>query len=183
MKNFLKTNNLSNVRIMVTAAIFIAISIVCGKFLAFGSDSIRFSFENTPIILSGMLFGPSVGLFTGLVADLIGCVLRGYAINPILTLAAALMGFLSGIIFGSLKKHIKAATILSVVICHTVCSIIIKTVGLCVWFELPFLLTLASRAVNYLIVGTADAVVLLLIIKNKAFSKQISQITGVKNEL
>ena len=72
MQNFLKTKNLGNIKVLVCSAVFAAISIICGKFLAISiGDTIRISFENTPIILSGFCFGPVVGLLTGLIADIV----------------------------------------------------------------------------------------------------------------
>ena len=48
---------------MVASAFLVAISIVCGKYLAIrGGDVLRFSFENLPILLAGIAFGPLVGL-------------------------------------------------------------------------------------------------------------------------
>ena len=59
----------------------------------------RFSFENTPIIFAGMIFGPIVEALVGTVADLVGCVMVAYEINPLVTLGAALIGLISGIVF------------------------------------------------------------------------------------
>ena len=177
MRNFLKTKNLGNLKIMLTAAIFAAISIVCGKFLAISvGDTLRFSLENLPIILSGIIFGPTVGAFTGLVADIIGCILRGYAINPILTLASVLIGFLAGSIYYILNKinsHIRLA--LTVLFCHTAGSVIIKTIGLCLWYGSPFYATLISRIINYIIVAVAEFIVLDILLSNKSFRKNLSK--------
>jgi ECF transporter S component (folate family) len=93
-KNLLNAKNLSNTKVLAVSALFAAISIVCGKFLAFNvGDTLRFSFENLPIIIISIFFGPLSGMLCGVVADLLGCLLRGYAINPILTLASAYIGF------------------------------------------------------------------------------------------
>ena len=73
-----------NLKTLVICSLFVAISIVCGKYLAIrGGDILRFSFENLPIILAGIAFGPLAGAVVGVVADLLGCLLVGYAINPI----------------------------------------------------------------------------------------------------
>ena len=67
-----------NLRVMICAALLAALSIVLGKFLQIPNpfqDFIRISFENTPIIMAGMFFGPFVGAVTGAVADLLGCVI------------------------------------------------------------------------------------------------------------
>ena len=48
--------------VLVISAFLAAISIVCGKYLAIrGGDVMRFSFENMPILMAGMLFGPVIG--------------------------------------------------------------------------------------------------------------------------
>ena len=60
-------------RVTVALSLMVAISIVCGKYLAFSvGEFLRFSFENLPIILSGILFGPAAGALVGIVADLVG---------------------------------------------------------------------------------------------------------------
>lgn len=184
-KNLFKPQNLGNLKVMITATLFAAISIVCGKFLAFNvGDVLRFSFENLPIILSGIVFGPLVGTVTGLLADVIGCLLRGYALNPILTLAAVFIGFAAGLVFNMLKKcNITLKTLIAVLICHAIGSVVIKSIGLSIWYSLPLNVTLIERTINYLIVGATEFVFLILILKNKSFYKQITRMTGVKNEL
>ncbi len=180
-----KTDKLKEVKILVVATFFASISLVCGKFLAFSiGDTLRFSFENLPLILVGMLFGPTVGALTAVTADIIGCILRGYAINPILTFAAAFIGFLAGILYDVLKKtSIYIRVSVSVILCHIFGSVFIKTVGLCIWYSTPFLITLLQRSINYAIVSVAELIVLIIILKNKAFLGQITKITGNKNEL
>lgn len=184
-KNFLMARNITNLKVLVTAALFSTISFVCGKFLAFNiGDTVRFSFENLPIILCGMAFGPAVGALTGLAADIIGCILRGYAINPVLTFAAAFIGFSSGAIFNSSKKiNLHIRLICTVLFCHILGSVIIKTVGLCIWYSLPFYVTLWQRIINYVIVAAAEIIILELLFKNNYFYKQLISITGAKNGL
>ena len=177
MQKFLKANNMGNLKVMLTAAIFAAISIVCGKFLAISvGDTLRFSLENLPIILSGILFGPTVGAFTGLVADIVGCILRGYAINPILTLASVLIGFLAGTVYYILAKfnpHIRL--MLTVLFCHTAGSVIIKTIGLCIWYGSPFYFTLTSRIINYIVVAAAEFIILDILLSNKSLRKTLNK--------
>ena len=184
-KNFLMTHNIKNTKVLATAALFAAISMVCGKFLAFPiGETIRFSLENLPIILSGMAFGPVIGMLTGLAADIIGCILRGYAINPILTLGAAFIGFSAGAVFGGIKKsNIHIRLVFTVLFCHVFGSVIIKTIGLCVWYGSPFYITLWGRVINYAIVAIAEFIILELLFKNNSFYKLIVKITGAKNGL
>lgn len=158
------------VRVMAMSAVLAAMSIVCGKYLAFGVGQVlRFSFENLPILVSGILFGPLVGAAVGVAADLIGCVLVGYAINPILTVGAAVIGLLGGFCYrlsGNLPEAIRV--LLSVGLAHLVGSIVIKTIGLAAFYDMPIGVLLLWRGLNYLIVGSVEYALIYLIMKNKA---------------
>ncbi|MBP3583660.1 MAG: folate family ECF transporter S component, partial [Clostridia bacterium] len=69
-------------QLAVALSMLAAISIILGKYLAFGIGNVlRFSFENLPIAFAGIAFGPIAGALVGAVADLIGCLLVGYEIN------------------------------------------------------------------------------------------------------
>ena len=70
---------------MIMMALFIALSIVLGKQLSFTAGPFRISFENLTVLMAGIFFGPLAGLTVGACADLFGCLLVGYAINPIIT--------------------------------------------------------------------------------------------------
>ena len=164
--------------IMVAAALLTALSIICGKYLAIrGGDILRFSFENLPLLLAGMSFGPIVGALTAVAADLIGCLLVGYAINPLITLGGALVGFISGVCFRytpklSLGARIAVATTLA----HLVGSVIVKTFGLATFYDMPFWELMAWRLLNYIIIGTVEGVLLYCILKNKAILSQLQRI-------
>ena len=95
----------NNLRLLAVSAFLAALSIICGKYLALSVGNVlRFSFENLPILLAGMMFGPLVGMTVGVVADLIGCLMVAYAINPLVTLGAACIGLLGGVLFRLTKK-------------------------------------------------------------------------------
>jgi len=171
-------SNLSNLKIMLTVALFSTISFVFGKFLAIPvGDYMRFSFENLPIILGGVFFGPVSGCLCGIIADIVGCILRGYVINPVLTLGAAAIGFFSGFIFNVFKNvRLSIRITLSVIISHIIGSVIIKSIGLSVWYDMPFLLTFGMRTVNYIVVGVAELILTYILVKNKGFINQINRI-------
>lgn len=170
--NILGIINLSSLKSTTLMAIFAAISIVLGKFLALSfGETLRFSLENTTILLAGMLFGCIPGIVTGIVADLLGCILRGYAINPIITLGAAVIGFMGGL-FAYHKKNF-LNILFAVLSAHLLGSVIIKTVGLSVILNYPFLITLAQRFLNYTIISAADLLVLCSLFKNKNLTRQL----------
>ena len=94
-----------NLKLTVILALLCALSIVMGKYLAIrGGDVMRFSLENMPIIFAGIAFGPIAGAVVGAVADLVGCVMVGYTINPLVTIGAAAIGAVSGSLHLFLKK-------------------------------------------------------------------------------
>ena len=111
----------------------VAISILMGKYLAIrGGDVMRFSLENTPIILSGMAFGPTAGALVGLVADLVGCIMVGYTINPLVALGAASIGLISGFVPRILAKasvNGKLQLAITVAIAHLVGSGVCLAIG------------------------------------------------------
>ena len=131
---------------IVTISLLVALSIVFGKVLSFTADPFRISFENLPIVLSGILFGPIVGAFTGGISDLLGCTMVGYAINPIITLGSISVGAISGFIY---KK--KSNLFLSVATAHLVGSLLVKSIGLYVFYLYPIKMLLL-RIPLYLVI-------------------------------
>ena len=163
------------------AAILAAMSIILGKFLQIPNpfqEFIRISFENLPIILGGIALGPIAGLCVGVVADLIGCVLYGYSVNPIVTLGAAAVGVASGLISNYIvKQPLYLKIILSAAAAHLAGSVLIKSFGLASWYlakyEIGILEFILWRLLNYSIVATAECVILYVLLKNRAFSRQM----------
>ena len=163
---------------LAVSALFCALSIVFGKYLAISVGPVlRFSLENFPLILGGVLFGPVVGLLIGVLSDLVGCILVGYTINPIITLGAAAIGFLSGALyrlFSRLPLFLRLS--LSVILSHVIGSVLIKTWGLAAFYDMPFYLLLVWRLLNYVIVGAVECALLGCLMKNRAFCRQIQRL-------
>ncbi|MBR5140442.1 MAG: folate family ECF transporter S component [Clostridia bacterium] len=174
-------------RLVVFCALLAAISIVTGKYLAFNmGEFLRFSFENLPIIFAGMAFGPVAGALVGAVADLIGCLLVGYAINPIITLGAVSIGLISGLyrytefISGRFARTVRLS--LTVLTSHLVGSVLIKSFGLSVFYDMPLIMLMLWRLLNYLIVGTLEGFILYHLINNKSIKIEISKIMKGKGK-
>ena len=167
-----------HLRRLAVAAFLAALSIVCGKYLAIPMGTVmRFSFENLPIILAGMLFGPAIGATTAVVADLLGCVMVGYAINPVVTLGAACIGLVSGIVYRMLPRLTPFFRIaIPVLSAHIIGSVLIKTWGLAVFYDMPFLVLLLWRLLNYVIVGTAEGLLIYCILKSNAVKRNLEKL-------
>ena len=175
------TKRQKSLRITIILALMVAISILMGKYLAIrGGDVMRFSLENTPIILSGIAFGPGAGALVGLVADLVGCIMVGYTINPLVTLGAVAIGLISGFLPRILSKtgiNGRMNLAITVATAHLVGSVFIKTFGLSAYYDMPFIILMLWRVLNYLIVGVLDGVVVHILLNHKAIDKQIKELT------
>ncbi len=174
-----KSNSSRFLKLMVSGAFLAALSIVLGKYLAFGVGNVlRFSFENLPIIFAGMAFGSPVGIMVGIVADLVGCILVGYEINPIITVGAALIGLTAGGYYhlpgrGRDKKAVSFRVTFFVFLSHILGSVLIKTLGLSVFYDMPLGILMLWRLLNYVIIGTLETVLLCCLMNNKAIRRQI----------
>jgi ECF transporter S component (folate family) len=167
-----------SVRALTLAAMLTAMSVVigifCKSFLNFGGGLIRITFENLPIILSGILFGPLVGAVVGVATDLISYFLSPqiYPPNFIVMFGAAMIGFLSGLVSKVIiRKRGYAQIIVAVVSAHVVGSMIIKTIGLFQFFQWA----VVWRIPLYIVIAAVEMMVLCLLYKNATFRKLIER--------
>ncbi len=179
MKNEASKKRLgNNLRLLAVSAFLAALSIVCGKYLALPVGNVlRFSFENLPILLAGMMFGPITGVLVGIVADVLGCVMVAYTINPLVTLGAACIGLLGGVLFRLTKKlPLLWQTCITVILTHLVASVIVKTFGLAAYYDMPFHILLLWRLLNYAVVGVVEWLLLYTILKNQALRRSFESL-------
>ncbi len=177
-----KRNGLADsVRTLTVAAMLTAMSVVIGIFcknlLDFGGGLVRITFENFPIILAGMLYGPSIGGVVGLCSDLISYLLSNqiYPPNLIVTLGAITVGVVSGAVSKWLvKKHGTAQVIAAAGAAHIIGSMIIKTVGLYQFFGWAVLI----RIPTYLVIASLEILLISLLLKNGGFRKAL----GIKTK-
>ncbi len=162
---------------ITTVAILAALSIVFERLLAFPPASqeavVRISFGNVPIILSGILISPLYGGACGVVSDIIGCFVSGYAPSPWLLPAPFIMGFLPGFLSKMTgvginegeKPHIKKNLLLFVFITvtHILSSVLVTTYGLSIMKGLGFVPLLVTR-IPTMITGLFIDVILVCIL-------------------
>lgn len=165
-----------SIKVLVACSLFVAMSIVLGKFLSVKiGDNIRISFENLSLLLSGILFGPLIGMLTAVVADVVGCFLYGYAINPIITMGAACIGFFAGAISCTLfKRHLILNVTVSVFVAHIIGSMIVKTIGLYIYYpnQRPML---PWRIPIYLITATVESALIFGLMKSRIFLREFEK--------
>ncbi|MBR1824501.1 MAG: folate family ECF transporter S component [Ruminococcus sp.] len=167
-------------KVLIASALLAAISIVLSKFVSLNlTDSIRIGFGALPIQMAGVFFGPVVGGVVGLVADVIGCILRGYSINPIITLGYICIGTVSGFMFhnvlGGMKKNSPVRVALSTFPAHIFGSMIIISFGLYVYYHTP-LPQLLVRIPIYLITSAIETVIISVLLRNKLFVSELEKV-------
>ena len=180
MKEKNKIKLFGTLQVMTVSAALVAISIVCGKYLAINlGQALRFSFENLPIILAGIMFGPIVGAVVGGVSDLVGALLvYGGDMNPLVTVGAVSIGLISGLLWKCSKKlPYGVRLLLSVTCAHVIGSIILKSIGLSAWYlanlNMPIYILMLWRTLNYIIVGGAEFIILFFVLKNKTIRSKM----------
>ena len=167
-----------SLRLIITLAFLSAISIILGKFLAFNlTEFMRFSLENVTVFFAAIAFGPLAGAVVGIVSDTVGCLLAGYILNPLITLGAALNGLVAGIVYMALgNARVPLKISLSVLSGHLIGSVITKTLGLVIYYDLPFTVTMLWRILNYLIVGLVEIILLCYLFRSKLLLSNIQKI-------
>ena len=123
-----------NVKTLVFMALLIAMHLVLTRVLVIDLGAYRISVGSVTTILAGLWLGPIAGGVCGLCADIIGCFMKGYAVNPFITVAAILWGVLPALarpLFANKKKTGKTVVIcISIVITAILSSLVLTTAGL-----------------------------------------------------
>ena len=178
------------IKTLTVSAMLTAISIVIASlckvipFLNFGIG-LRITFENMPIIMAGILFGPIVGGCVGLATDIISCITAGMTPIPLVTVGAVSIGVISGVFSKYLvKKNGVLQIAVSAVASHVIGSMIIKTIGL--WHHYynwgAAGVTLLFRIPIYVGIIVVEIAVISILLKNSAICKAVGYNWG-KNEL
>lgn len=161
-------DHLSATRMITTLGLLIGLSVVigwvCKTYLTVGA--IRITFENVPIILSGIIYGPVIGAIVAVLSDVISCLISpNPALNPIIMLGAATIGIISGVISRRVQKHKFLKSALSVFLSHIVGSMIIKSLGLYLFWRYDYSILLL-RIPLYLAISTCETAIIYALLKN-----------------
>lgn len=174
-----KENLFKSVKALTLSAMLAAMSVVIGIFckslMNFGDGLFRISFENLPIILSGIILGPIAGGAVGIVSDVLSYLLsaQAYPINLIVTLGAASVGLVSGAVSRFfVKKSGLAQITTSALLAHLVGSLIIKSIGLFSIYGWGIL----WRLPTYAVIASLEILVIYLLYKNDSFRRLVDEL-------
>lgn len=159
-------NSTKSLRNLTFCALLIAMSIVFSRALSISTGFLRFNLGSLPVVLAAVLFGPAAGFAVGAIADIIGGVLAGYAINPLITLGAGSIGFFAGIGWCWLplrRDSLRLAC--GILLGHTVGSIILNSLALRLFYGYAWSV-LAARIPNALILSVAEFFLMRALLAN-----------------
>lgn len=156
---------LKNVKVLTVSAFLVAIATVLGFFKVPITELIEIRFQYLPIAIGGALFGPALGGVIGMLADILG-----YLVKPT---GAFFPGFtitsiLSGLIYGGFfyKKKITIPRIILAEVTETiVCSLLLNSINLSILYGNAFSVVVASRLLKVLIMFPVDTVILTVVLK------------------
>ena len=164
-------NPKTSVRNLTMLALLTAMSIVFSRVLSISTGFVRFNLGSLPVLLAALLFGPGAGFVVGVVADMIGGVLAGYAINPLITLGAGAIGLVAGLAWRKLPGLRTGLRLqISVLLGHFVGSMVITSLALRIFYGYPWA-TLAVRIPNALILSAVNTVLLRILLENRSLMK------------
>ena len=156
-------------------AMSVLIGMFCKNFLNLGNGLFRITFENLPILLSGILYGPVVGGMVGVASDLLSYLLsfQVYPPNLIVTAGACAVGVVSGLVSHFLiRKRGLLQIILSGAAAHLVGSMLIKPLGLYQFYGIAVLF----RIPLYLLIAPVEILLLCILLKRDS----IQRLTGYR---
>lgn len=160
---------------LTAGAMMAALSIVLERFLPITPPSnmmdIRISLSNVPIILASILVSPVIGAIAGVVSDIVGCFISGYAPFPLLTLAPLVMGFLPGVFLNKKGAYPFFKVLLAVTVSHVFASVLITTYGLSVMRGIAFIPMLVTRLASCGINLAIDVILVYLLLKTPLSKK------------
>ncbi|MBR2353442.1 MAG: folate family ECF transporter S component [Clostridia bacterium] len=168
-----------NVKGMTVAAMLVAMSVIigifCKNYLNFGAGLYRITFENLPILMAGMMFGPIVGCMVGVASDLVSYLFSNqiYPPNLLVTVGAGLIGACAGTVSHYLVKKSGCLQIVaSGVIAHVIGSMIVKSIGLYQYYGILIL----WRIPLYVGIATVEILILCMLYRRKNFLRVLHDI-------
>lgn len=136
-------------------ALLVAMHLVLTRVLVIDLGAYRISVGSVCTILAGLWLGPVAGGVCGFASDIIGCFMKGYAVNPFITAAAILWGVLPALVrplIANKKKTGKTVGIcVSIVVTAILSSLVLTTAGLVIMLGYNFYAIMPGRLIQFAI--------------------------------
>lgn len=136
-------------------ALIVALHLILTRVFVIELGAYRISVGSVCTILGGLWLGPIAGGVCGLCADIIGCMMKGYAINPFISLAAVAWGVIPALmrpLFMNKKKTGKTVGIcVSIFVTAILSSLVLTTAGLVILMGYNFYAIMPGRLIQFAI--------------------------------
>ena len=161
---------------LILCALLCALSIVLTRWATINLGFVHLGFGNLPVVLAGVLLGGWPGFAVGAVADMVGGILAGYAINPLITLGAALIGGVAGWCWRALPTQNETVRLgVALLAAHLLGSTVVNSLALHIFYGYPWV-TLAARVPNMLAQVVMEVLVIRALLGNAAFRKAVDEV-------
>ena len=155
-------------RQLTFCALLVAMSIVFSRVLSISTGFLRFNLGSLPVVLAAVLFGPGAGFAVGALADAIGGVLAGYAINPLIPLGAGAVGLCAGWGWRRLPARSDSLRLVGgILLGHIVGSMVLNSLALHLFYGYAWAV-LAARIPNALVLAAAEWALVRALLANHA---------------
>ncbi len=152
-------------RILIILALLAAIGAVFKAFVSVdlflgGLKIVDLSLVALPVMLAGIYFGPLAGGLVGFVAETAGFFMTPTgAYNPVFSFIMALLGVIAGLFYLKSKTTTVWKTIGMDVITQLLCSAVLTTLAITLFYPVPLIALLPGRGI-----GTAIKIPLLIVL-------------------
>ena len=163
---------------LVSLGALTAIYLILSRFLAINIGGFgRIQLGVVARIMAGVWFGPLAGALCGLASDLLGCLIQGNAVNPLITLSAILWGVIPAFFVPQSNASKKAAILklcLGTILACIICTLFVTTAGLVLINGFSLVAILPTRLIQ-LAVQTPIYCVLVCLLYFSPVTAQINQ--------
>lgn len=129
----MKKNSWS-VKTLVFMALLVALNLILTRIISLDLGPFRVTIGPVCTIMAGLWLGPVAGATCGFCADIIGALLKGYAINPFITMSAMVWGIIPALMkyfYRNRSKGIKIAILaVSIALSSISATLLLNTIGL-----------------------------------------------------
>lgn len=150
-----------NTKRIAMMGLLIALQIVASKVLSVNlAPTLRLSISDSFILLAGIWFGPLCGMIVGTLSDLVGCIVTGQGILPLLTLGPAVVGLLAGLagpLLRSSKKILVYGGVIAVI--SFITSVLIRSWAFSQIYGAPIVTYLGPRSIQACVLIVLNTIV------------------------
>lgn len=180
----MEKTNLKNTKILVFAAMLVAMNIVLSRVLSIQAGPyIRITFSQIPIYLCSLWFGPVIGGLSGFLGDLIGTLIQGYAPNPFISMAAILTGVLPGVMkrfaFHNQISWWKLGIVF--VMNGLIGSLGLTTLGLHIYYGTAWAVLYATRPIQTAALTVSNTILVTLLYKSVLTQMIQQSVVGISS--